>query len=187
MRQSPSPCTTRRGAPFLPQDTDRTAPPKKTPRVLGTQAGKDANTTTRTSPFLGFKLPDVLQELQDSLRPVPLHGPLAASLRVLMTPCKVADLLLRHGETDPRGIQRLSLSGNEVAKGARCGPHPGKQTKPEPRAKTEDGTNCLFNKSLLFIQKLTIGFVLQIFKKKLKLGGQSFPLCPYANYLASPR
>lgn len=23
--------------------------------------------------------------------------------------------------------------------------------------------------------------------KKLKLGGQNFPLCPYANYLASPR
>lgn len=32
-------------------------------------------------------------------------------------------------------------------------------------AKTEDGTNCLFNKSLLFIQKSTIGFIPQILKK----------------------
>lgn len=34
-----------------------------------------------------------------------------------------------------------------------------------PDVKIEDGTSCLFNKSLLFIQKLTIGFILQIFKK----------------------
>lgn len=34
-----------------------------------------------------------------------------------------------------------------------------------PDAKTEDGTSCLFNKSLLFIQKSTIGFILQILKK----------------------
>lgn len=63
----------------------------------------------------------------------------------------------------PRGIWRLSLSRDEVAKSAGCYPHPRKQTKPEPSAKTEDGTNFLFNKSLLFIQKLTIGFILQIF------------------------
>lgn len=45
-------------------------------------------------------------------------------------------------------------------------------------AKTEDGTSCLFNKSLLFIQKSTIGFIPQILKK----GGRArlpitAPLC----------
>lgn len=66
MRQSPSPlaCTTRRGPPFLPKRHRQDGTQKKTLRVLGTQAGKDANTTTRTSPFLDlvFKLPRVHQE-----------------------------------------------------------------------------------------------------------------------------
>ena len=49
-------------------------------------------------------------------------------------------------------------------------------------AKTEDGTSCVFNKSLLFIQKSTIGFIPQILKK---VGGQGFPLqCPYADSLS---
>lgn len=56
MRQSPLPlaCTTRSGPAFLPQDTDRTAPQKETPRVLRTQAGKDANNHSQNITFLGF-------------------------------------------------------------------------------------------------------------------------------------
>lgn len=46
-------------------------------------------------------------------------------------------------------------------------------------AKTEDGTSCVFDKSLLFIQKSTIGFIPQILKK---VGGGArlpitVPLC----------
>lgn len=44
-------------------------------------------------------------------------------------------------------------------------------------AKTEDGTSCLFNKSLLFIQKLTIGFILQILKKKKIKEGKASHQC----------
>lgn len=83
MRQSPSPlaCTTRPGSPFLPtRQTGRH--PKKDSRMLETQAGKDGNTTARTSPSLDsvFKLPKALQE------PVTPAGPLAALLIALMVP-----------------------------------------------------------------------------------------------------
>lgn len=75
MQQSSSPLarTTRRGPPFLPARQKTGRHPKMTLRVLGTQAGKDANTTTRTSPFsdLVCKLLKVLQELLDPLQPVP--------------------------------------------------------------------------------------------------------------------
>lgn len=56
MRQSLSPlaCTTRRGPPYVPQDIDRTAPQKETPRVLGTQAGKDANNQSENITFSRF-------------------------------------------------------------------------------------------------------------------------------------
>lgn len=54
--------------------------------------------------------------------------------------------------------------GGEEAAFCVC-PGPGGQTEPEPRCQDRDGTSCLFNKSLLFIQKSTIGFILQILKK----------------------
>lgn len=44
-------------------------------------------------------------------------------------------------------------------------PVPGSRQSLSLDAKTEDGTSCLFNKSLLFIQKSTIGFIPQILKK----------------------
>lgn len=59
-------------------------------------------------------------------------------------------------------------------------PVPGGRQSLNLDAKTEDGTSCLFNKSLLFIQKSTIGFIPQILKKMGR--GQGFPSrCPYAN------
>lgn len=44
-------------------------------------------------------------------------------------------------------------------------PVPGSRQSLSLDAKTEDGTSCLFNKSLLFSQKSTIGFIPQILKK----------------------
>lgn len=56
MRQSPLPwpATQAEGLPLFPQDIDRMAPQKETPRVLGTQAGESANNHSQNITFLGF-------------------------------------------------------------------------------------------------------------------------------------
>lgn len=55
--------------------------------------------------------------------------------------------------------------GGEGAAFCVC-PGPGGQTEPEPRSQDRDGTSCVYStKAFLFIQKSTIGFILQILKK----------------------
>lgn len=72
--------------------------------------------------------------------------------------------------TLPRATLKTKGKWERVAgRGSWLCPSAGEQTEPGPgcqEAKTEDGTSCLFNKSLLFIRKLTIGFILQILKIK---------------------
>lgn len=74
-------------------------------------------TTARISLFLdlGFKLPKILQELQDS-QGLPTQATMACH------PCKEAELLLRHGDpiskvTPPKSQRNLETwSRNEVVK-----------------------------------------------------------------------
>lgn len=69
----------------------------------------------------------------------------------------------------PGPLQRRRENGSVQASGRAGGsafvPIPGSRQSLSLDAKTEDGTSCLFNKSLLFVQKSTIGFIPQILKK----------------------
>jgi hypothetical protein len=56
-----------------------------------------------------------------------------------------------------------------------CLPGPRKRQSLGLDTMTEDGTSCLFNKSLLFIQKLTTGFIPQVKKNNNKGGRARLP------------